>query len=385
MNTNGSHAEQHDTEQHDTVIIGAGQAGLSVGYHLRARNREFVILDAGARVGDNWRCHWDSLRLYSPARYDGLPGMPFPAPPSSHPGKDDVAEYLAAYAAKFALPVRGGVRVRRVSRAGDGFAVDCETGEDGAAGGFRLQARNVVVATGTFGRQPAIPAFADQLDPGILQLHSSQYRNPSQLREGPVLVVGASHSGADVAHEVVADHQTILSGRDTGQLPFREGRSGLIGFSIIFFVGGTLMSIRTPVGRKMRPEDRQHGGPLLRYKRADLEAAGVERVVERVTGVSDGRPVLAGGRVLDVANVVWCTGFRQDLRWLDLPVVGEDGWPLERRGVVESVPGLYFSGLAFQSSFRSMLIGGAGADAEYVVRHLARRRVTERARALSAA
>lgn len=385
MNTNESHTVQHDTEQHETVIIGAGQAGLSVGYHLRARHREFVILDAGTRVGDNWRCHWDSLRLYSAARYDGLPGMPFPAPPWSFPGKDEVADYLAAYAVKFELPVRGGVRVRRVSRAGDSFAVDCEAGEDGAAGGFRLQARNVVVATGTFGRQPSIPAFAGELDPAILQLHSSQYRNPSQLREGPVLVVGASHSGADVAYEVAADHQTILAGRDTGQVPFRiEGRSGRIGFPMLFLAGGTVMSIRTPIGRKMRPEVREHGGPLLRYKRADLEAAGVERVVERVTGVSDGRPVLAGGRVLDVANVIWCTGFQQDLGWLDLPVLAEDGWPLERRGVVESVPGLYFSGLAFQSSFRSMLIGGAGADAEYVARHLARR-VTERKRTLSAA
>ncbi|HEX5533702.1 MAG TPA: FAD-dependent oxidoreductase [Actinomycetales bacterium] len=358
--------------QVDTVVIGAGQAGLSVAYHLGRLRRSCVVLERNRRIGDNWRSHWDSLRLYSAARYDGLPGMPFPAPDWTFPGKDDVADYLAAYAAKFDLPVRTGAAVRRVSRDGDGFAVEYMDDDTHAS---HLRSRNLVVATGTFGRQPAIPSPAQDLDPEILQLHSSRYRNPSQLKDGPVLVVGASHSGADIAHEVSATHHTILSGRDTGQVPFAiEKRSGRVGFRIIFFVFGHVMSLRTPVGRRMRAEVRHHGGPLIRYRAKDLAADGVERVFERTVDVRDGMPMLADGRVLDVANVVWCTGFQQELAWLDVPVLDEQGWPLEHRGIVESVPGLYFSGLAFQSSFRSMLIGGAGADAAYVARHIARHR-----------
>jgi putative flavoprotein involved in K+ transport len=356
----------------DTVVIGAGQAGLCVAYHLGRLGRTCVVLERNQRIGDNWRSHWDSLRLYSAARYDGLPGMRFPAPEWTFPGKDDVADYLAAYAARFDLPVRTGITVRRVSRDGDGFAVEYLDDDTHAS---RLTARNVVVATGTFGRQPQIPDLADDLDPEILQLHSSQYHNPSQLKDGPVLVVGASHSGADIAHEVSQSHHTILSGRNTGQVPFAiEKRSGRVGFRVMFFMFGHVMSLRTPVGRHMRAEVRHHGGPLIRYRAKDLAADGVERVFERTVGVKDGMPVLADGRVLEVGNVVWCTGFQQNLSWLDLPVVDDQGWPLENRGVVESVPGLYFSGLAFQSSFRSMLIGGAGADAGYVARHIARHR-----------
>ena len=185
------------TEHIETVIIGAGQAGLATGYHLQRCGRPFVILDGNERVGDGWRQQWDSLRLFSPARFDGLPGMAFPAPPWSYPGKDDMADYLEAYAARFSLPVRLGTRVERVAALGDGYLV--------TAGGQCWEADNVVVATGTFGRTPLVPGFADQLDPGIRQLHSSEYRRADQLREGPVLVVGASHSGGDIAYEVGAD------------------------------------------------------------------------------------------------------------------------------------------------------------------------------------
>ncbi len=355
------------TERVDTLVIGAGQAGLSLGYHLRRHGRRCLIVDANPRIGDNWRSHWDSLRLYSPARYDGLPGMPFPAPGWSYPGKDDVAEYLEAYAAKFDLPVRCGVRIRQLTGSGDGYQVE----HDGGA----FEADNVVVATGTFGRTSLVPDFAAELDPRIVQLHSATYRSPAQLQPGPVLVVGASHSGSDIAYELAQDHSVILSGRDTGQIPVRLDSPGIrVAFPRIFFVFGHVLSRKTPMGRKEMAEVRHHGAPFLRVKRADLAAAGVERVLARTTGVRDGLPVLGDERVLDVANVVWCTGFRQDFSWIQLPIVGEDGWPIERRGVVESAPGLYFTGLAFQSSMRSMLVGGAGADAEYVAKHIAARR-----------
>lgn len=358
--------------QVETVVIGAGQAGLATGYHLARRGREFVILDAYQRVGDNWRCHWDSLRLYSPARVTGLPGMRFPAPPSSFPTKDQMADYLETYASAFDLPVRTGVRVTRLAREDGGYLVTTD--------GPSFRCDNVVVASGTFGRTPYVPDFAGQLDPGIVQLHSSGYKGPAQLQPGGVLVVGASHSGGDIAYEAgMAGHPTVLSGRIHGQVPFDiEGRPAKVAFPVLFFAAKHVLTIRTPLGRKARPQARQHGGPLIRVKRADLVRAGVELAPARTVGVRDGLPVLDGGRVVEAANVVWCTGFRQDFTWIDLPVVGDDGWPLEARGVVASSPGLYFVGLAFQYAFASMLIGGAGRDAEHVVKHLCTHRPADR-------
>ncbi|MFD0263098.1 flavin-containing monooxygenase [Kitasatospora indigofera] len=357
-------------ERFETVIIGGGQAGLSVGYHLAAQGREFVILEGGRRVGDNWRVHWDSLRLYTPARYDGLPGMKFPAPRWSFPGKDAMGDFLTAYAERYRLPVRTEARVRRLRRDGDGYRVSLGDGD----GDGELRADNVVVATGTFGREPYVPSFAEELDPGIRRLHSASYRNEAQLRPGPVLVVGASHSGADIAFEAAARHRTVLCGRDTGQIPFRLGSRPMRAVApLLWLVAGHLLTVRTPIGRKAAAEIRVHGGPLLRVRSADLAAAGVERVTDRMTGVRGGRPVLAGGRVLDVANVVWCTGFRQDFSWIDIPVFREDGWPEESCGIVAASPGLYFAGLSFQRAFSSMLVGGAGRDARIVARHIAAR------------
>ncbi|SDU88836.1 flavin-containing monooxygenase [Jiangella alkaliphila] len=361
-------------DQHiETIVVGGGQAGLSVGYHLKKRGRPFLILDERGRTGDNWRRHWDTLRLYSPARYDGLPGLRFPGPGRAFPTKDQVADYLEAYAARFELPVEHGVHVEALT-GGDGrYVLDC--------GDRRFTADHVVVATGTFGTRAYVPPFASELDPAIAQLHSTDYHRPDQLTDGPVLVVGASHSGADIAIETAREHHTILCGRTNGQLPVPlESRRARAAFPVLWFLARHVLTMRTPIGRKLRPEIRTHGGPLLRVQADDLAAAGVERVTERVAGVRDGKPVLDGGRVLDVATVVWCTGFRQDFGWIRLPVLGDDGWPLEERGVVPSSPGLYFTGLAFQSAFSSMLVGGAGADAEYVARHLAAARPVRAAR-----
>jgi putative flavoprotein involved in K+ transport len=368
------------TRHIETVVIGAGQAGLATGYHLSKAGREFVILDSYDRVGDNWRCHWDSLRLYSPARAASLPGMRFPAKPSAYPGKDEMADFLDTYRAAFELPVSGGVRVAKVSRDGAGYVV---TATDGTS----YACENVVVATGTFGRTPSVPGFAGELSPEIRQLHSSDYKRPGQLRPGGVLVVGASHSGGDIAFEAgAAGHPVVLSGPIHGQVPFRlDKRAARAIFPVLYFLASHVLTLRTPIGRKIRPEIRAHGGPLIRVKKADLARVGVEMTPARTIGVRDGRPVLDDDRVVDAANVVWCTGFRQDLSWIDLPVIGEDGWPLERRGVVETAPGLYFVGLAFQFAFSSMLVGGAGRDAEYVVKHLvARARTGQRARARTA-
>lgn len=364
------------TRHVETVVIGGGQAGLATGYHLARRGREHVILDSYQRVGDNWRCHWDSLRLYSPARAAALPGMRFPAKKSAYPTKDEMADFLEAYRERFDLPVRGGVRVSRVRREGDGYVVACTDGSS-------YTCDNVVVATGTFGRTPSLPDFAGELGPQVHQLHSSDYQRPDQLRPGGVLVVGASHSGGDIAFEAgSAGHPVVLSGPIHGQVPFRlEKRVARIALPVLFFLANHVLTLRTPIGRKIRPEIRSHGGPLIRVKKADLAGAGVEMTPARTVGVRDGLPLLDGDRVVDVANVVWCTGFRQDFSWIDLPVLDDDGWPQERRGVVASAPGLYFVGLAFQFAFSSTLVGGCGRDAGYVVAHLASRaRAGSRAR-----
>jgi putative flavoprotein involved in K+ transport len=358
--------------QHEVVIVGAGQSGLAAGYHLARRGIEFVILEADPQVGDVWRRRYDSLRLYSPAKLDALPGHPFPLPGHAFPTGSQMADYLRSYAAHHRLPVRTSVRVDRLRPSADG-----SDGYELLAGGSRYRARQVIVATGPFQR-PFIPDFAAQLHPAVRQLHSAEYRNPAQLVDGPVLVVGVSHSGADIAYEVArAGRPTMLSGVDRGQLPFSvDSRRMRLLWPVMRFVAGTVLTLRTPVGRKLAPKVRAHGGPLLRVRRADLERAGVRRYLERTIGVENGRPRLADGTVLDVTNVIWSTGFRPDFSWIDLPVLGEDGWPVQERGVVQSAPGLYFLGLPFLYAFASMLVVGAARDAAHVADRVASQRMS---------
>jgi putative flavoprotein involved in K+ transport len=319
-------------ERYDTVVIGGGQAGLAVGYHLQRQGRSFVILERNERIGDSWRTRWDSLKLYSPASRDALPGMRFPARGSAYPSAREMADYLEAYATKHELPVRTGVEVESLTVDDGRYAI--------VADGGRLEAENVVVATGVF-RKPYIPTFAPELDTEITQLHSSAYRNLSQLQDGPVLVVGASHSGSDIAFEAASRHDVILSGRSTGQLPAQiETRRGRALFRGLFFVGTHVLTVDTPLGRKMRPHIRHGGAPLLRYRLKELRAAGVERVLERTVGVENGLPVLEGGRALPVRNVVWCTGFRPDFSWIRCSLaLGDDGYPVQYRGAARSRPG----------------------------------------------
>jgi putative flavoprotein involved in K+ transport len=356
------------TERIDTVVIGAGQAGLSAGYHLAKRGLPFVILDADARIGDHWRDRWDSLKLYSPAKFDSLPGMPFPAESYHWPTGHEMADYLEAYAARFQLPVRNGVRVERVDPTDGGFIV---TTSDGG----RIGARQVVVATGPF-RAPHVPEVASLLDPSITQLHSHEYRNPRQIPDGPVLVVGLSHSGADIAFELAnAGHPTFLSGTSNGQMPIKvvDTQRARVGWPVVQFVFKHVLTIRTPMGRRMRPHVRHGGGPLLRVRLQDLDRVGVERHDAKTVAATDGKPTLADGTVLDVAGVVWATGYRPDYSFVKAPIVGADGWPEEVRGVSPTLPGLYFVGLPFQYAFSSMLVTGADRDARFVVERIAER------------
>jgi putative flavoprotein involved in K+ transport len=355
--------------RHAVVVIGAGQTGLATGYHLARRGIDFTVLEGDARVGDVWRRRYDSLRLYSPAKYAGLPGLPFPLPPHAFPTGRQMGDYLETYARHHELPVETAVRV-------DGLEADAASGDFVvSAGDRRFVASQVVVATGAFQR-PHVPDIATGMDPGIRQLHSADYRGPDQLAHGPVLVVGLSHSGADLALEsALAGHETIVSGRSHGQLPFPiDSRAAAVAWPALRFLASNVLTLGTPIGRRMAAMVRHGGGPLLRVRRGDLEAAGVVLHDARTTGADEaGRPVLEGGTVVPVANIVWCTGFRPDWSWINLPILGPDGWPEQDQGVVTATPGLYILGMPFLSRFASMLVLGAGRDAAHVVDALAAR------------
>ena len=353
-----------DIQYAETLIIGAGQAGLATGYHLKRRGRPLLIVDSNARIGDNWRQQWDTLRL---SKYDGLPGLDFPAAGWHCPQKDEVGDYLERYALHSDLPVRTSTRVERLEAHPEGGYV-------ATIGGEAIRSDNVVVATGTFGRTPSTPAFATELDPAIQQLHSSEYRRPDQLKDGPALVVGASHSGLDIAYELAESRRTILCGPSCGNIPFRpESRRARVMLPMVIFAFKHVLTRRTPMGRKEMHEVRLHGGPAFRIKQDDLDRRGVVRNQARMTGVVDGKPQLGGGPVVDVASVVWCTGFKEVFDWIRLPILDEHGWPVEYRGVVSAAPGLFFCGLSFQFAFSSMVFPGVSRDADYVARQIVSR------------
>ena len=361
------------TEQIDTVVVGGGQSGLSVGYHLAKRGMPFVILDGEARVGDAWRKRWDSLRLFTPARFDGLDGMRFPAPGGTFPTKDAMGDFLETYARRFQLPVRSKTRVSSLSMAGGRFVV--ETTDS------RFEANNVVIAMSNY-QQPRTPVFAKELERGIRQLHSLDYKSPSQLAEGDVLIVGAGNSAAEIAIETARTHATWMAGSEAGAVPFRIetpiARAVLI--RLVRFVGHHILTVRTPLGRKARPSLLKKAAPLIRVKPKDLTAAGIQRV-GRVAGVKDGRPLLDDGRALDVANVIWCTGFNPGFSWIDLPVFDEDGEPMHSRGIADTQPGLYFVGLRMLYAATSDTVTGMRRDARRVARHIiARARTGDRAK-----
>ncbi|KUM33369.1 flavin-containing monooxygenase [Arthrobacter sp. EPSL27] len=349
-----------NSRQLDAAVIGAGQAGLAAGYHLARTSLRFEILDGAPRVGDAWRHRWDSLELFTPAQHDGLPRLPFPAPRNTFPGKEAFADYLEDYAEHFRLPVRTGVRVERVSRAGGSFAVETASGT--------VLARNVIVAAGA-NALPRIPGAAAGLDPAIRQLHSSQYRSPAEIPDGDVLVVGAGTSGSEIALELAGTRRVLLSGRPTPHIPD----------PLLRYTGGvywrfihSVLTLSTPVGRKVAADFHRRGAPLIRISPKDLDRAGVERV-PRMTGTADGQPVFDGGSSAAVRTVIWATGYLPDLGWIDGLELAPSGWPLTRRGAAPGTPGLFFVGMPFQYALTSGLIGGVDRDAAYVVRQLARR------------
>jgi putative flavoprotein involved in K+ transport len=348
-----------DVEKLDAVVIGAGQAGLATAYELARRGVGHVVLEFGDKVGDQWRNRWDSLRLFTPARFDGLPGSKFPAPPDSFPDKNQLADYLEAYGREHHLAIRTSVRALSLERSGDGYRLETSKGT--------IAASHVVVATGY--QSSKVPALAADIKPEIRQIRASGYKNASQL-SGDVLVVGAGTSGVEIAIEAArAGHKTVLAGRGTGAIPpvfyAFEGK-------FFWFYANKVASVRTPIGRRMRPLVLHHGAPLIRVTMREALAAGVERA-PRVTAVEAGFPVCDGGRQLQPETIVWCTGFARDYSWIRFPVAGDDGYPKHVAGIADGENGLYFMGLPFQTRLASGLIGGQGPDAAFVAETIATR------------
>jgi putative flavoprotein involved in K+ transport len=341
---------------YDTLVIGAGQAALAAGYYLQRAGVHFTLLDAADDIGAAWKQRWDSLRLFTPARYNRLPGMPFPGERYSLPTKDDVAEYLKAYAKRFDLPVRLRTRVSSLRREGDAYTIT-------TASGASLSAHSIIVATGA-NQQPYVPEFAAALKPQLLQLHSSAYRRPSQLPSGGVLVVGAGNSGAQIALELAdSGRRVVLSGPDTGSLPRR-----FLGRDIYDWLWPTLMrpSVDSVLGRRLMRGRLFAGDPLVGMSARALARPNLTRA-GRTIGERDGLPLLDDGSIVaGIVAVVWCTGFRPDFSWIELPVLGLDGYPVHRRGLTPDAPGVAFLGMRYQYRVGSALLGGVGEDAAYV-------------------
>lgn len=356
----------HASESHplDVLVIGAGQAGLAIGYHLRRSGANFRILDSGSEVGHVWRSRWDSLHLFTPAQYDALPGTPFPAPAGAHPNKDQVADYLAGYVQQHQLPVQLDTRVTGLTRDSGGFAVQTSRGP--------VWARQVVVATGPF-QTPHIPSVAEQLPAEVPQLHSAHYRNPAQLAHAEqVLVVGAANSGLQIAAELAgASRVAVAVGSRPPQLPQRILGRDL--FTWLDRIGFLSLSASSRLGRRIRAR----GDIVIGTRSVTLRRAGVE-FRTRLTGFTGRTAQFADGTEIRADAVVWATGYRSDYSWLNVPEVMDDGQPRHRAGVTD-VPGLYFLGLPWQSTRGSSLLGFVARDAAVIAGHIAAHRDRGRA------
>ena len=344
----------------DVLVIGGGQAGLAMGYHLKRLGHRFQIVERNARVGDSWRNRHDSLVLFTPRAYSALPGLPLKGDAEGYPGKDEVADYLERYADHFDLPVSTETGIRSLARVNGGFRARTDAGEI-------IDARAVVLATGAFQR-PAVPAVARQLSPDVMQLTPESYKRPGQIPPGRVLVVGDGATGRQIAAELAATHEVLLA---TGR-PRRVSPQRILGRSVFWWMDrlGILKSSReTWVGRYLMNADPFPGKDLNLGR---LRRRGV-RVVGRLLEV-DGKDVgFASGETADVDAVIWATGFRDDSRWVAIPEVKDaHGGVMHRRGVA-AVPGVYFVGRSWQWTRGSALLYGVGDDAAHVAKRIAER------------
>ena len=337
------------------VVIGGGQAGLAIGYLLAQQGRRFTILEAAGEPAAAWRTRWDSLKLFTPVRYDSLPGLAFPGDPDSYPGRDDVVAYLTDYAQRFELPVEFDSRVRSVRpRDGGGFLVELAD--------RTYEADQVVVATGPF-QVPFTPAMAADLSTEVAQLHSSDYRSPGDLPAGTALVVGGGNTGYQIAaelaqsrevHLAVGARQTPLPQRILGQDLFRYlEATGLMNKTVTSRIGQRMKDRETLIGSSPR-------GP---------RASRASRCGRAPPAPSGSTVTFADGSELAVDAVVWATGFRLDHSFVELPVFDDRGQLKHQRGVTE-LPGLYFLGLPWQHTRGSALLGWVKDDAQFIAQRI---------------
>jgi putative flavoprotein involved in K+ transport len=336
-------------EQREVVVIGGGQAGLAIGYHLAQQGRRFTILEAASEPAAAWRARWDSLELFTPVRYDSLPGLAFPGEPDGYPGRDDVVAYLTDYARHFELPVEFDSRAQAVRAHEGGFLVELAD--------RTYQADQVVVATGPF-QVPFTPPLAADLHGDVVQMHSSSYRSPADLPAGTTLVVGGGNTGFQIAAELARSRTVHLAigGRQT-PLPQR-----ILGRDVFRYLEATGLMSRTVtsrIGRRMRDRDTLIGSSPRAARKQGIQTR------PRATAADGTSVTFADGTDLTVASVVWATGFRLDHSLVDLPVFDGDGRVVHRRGVTE-VPGLYFLGLPWQHTRGSALLGWVKDDARYL-------------------
>jgi putative flavoprotein involved in K+ transport len=347
-------------------VIGGGQSGLATGYYLQKKNIDFLILDAEIQTGDSWRGRWNSLRLFTPAWNNAMPGYPFPGNQHSFPTKDQAADFLRDYKERFDLPVLYDARVLMVKKSKYGFQVFLKD--------RTLETQNLVIATGNY-TIPKIPAFARALKSDIRQLHSSDYKSPADLPNGNVVVVGAGTSGFQIAMDLIDKKRTVfISGKPTPQIP---------NFVLKYFgkqfvwVNKHILNTNTPMGRKFQSVIMQgRGAPLIHISPETAKQAGV-KILQRLKGVEDGWPVTENDEVIGASAIIWCTGFHPDYSWLDLPeAIAANGYPKISRGISLKYGGLYFVGSSFQHSLTSTWMGGVGRDAAYVVKHLCENKIS---------
>ncbi|CAM4396389.1 oxidoreductase [Bacillus manliponensis] len=339
--------------RYNTIIVGAGQAGLAMGYYLRDITSSFLLIESHARLGDSWRLRYDSLILFTPRSHSALPGMSLPGNQNGYPTKDELADYLEEYSEKFHLPVKLNTKITKVFKEKGNFHIITNSGEE-------FSTKNLIIATGPF-QQPYIPDFSDEIPNDIFQIHSAYYKNPSQLKEGTTLVVGGGNSGMQIATELSSTREVYISlGKKPKFLPYQVLNKSI--FWWFGVLGLSRLTVDSKLGQALKKND-----PIIGKEIIPLVKEGKVKMLPRTTGFIDQKVKFENGNQVQPENIIWATGFKPDYNWLDISnIFDKKGLPIHERGVTKE-PGLFFIGLSWQYRRGSALLLGVGEDAEFLV------------------